>query len=129
MHVRPGGIAIPGSIVRLRAASGNLSGQWVGDVPIASGEIVDIDVDTRRIYPIGEFEIVVGGTDGFTILPDSDEVRISGIVMEVDEYGILTLNVSGHLMFIETEGDVPDDFVGSRVQIITNDLKFYPMNA
>lgn len=128
MHVRTDCVAIPGSTVRLLTLSGHLSGQWVGDVTVACGEIIDIEVDTRRIYSISEFKIVKDGSNGFTVLPNSEEVRIRGIVLAVDAYGMLTLNVAGHLIFIETVGNVPRGFVGSRVQIIANDLKFYPIN-
>ncbi len=126
MHVRTKGGATPGSTVHLLTPSGDLLGQWIGDVPTAAGEIVNIEVDTRRVYSISDFEIVEDGSEGFSVLPDSEDVRIRGAVMEVDEYGMLTLNVAGHLMFVETEGQRPHDFVGSTVEIIANDLKFYP---
>ena len=100
---------------------------WRGDGEPPVDAAVDVEIDIADEVSWGDIvrdsekiDACVQSAQG------SDQLVVRGVVDEVDQLGVLVLNVAGAIVLIETIGEPPEGVVGSTVVIVTRRASVFP---
>jgi hypothetical protein len=107
------------------AAAGDVVGAvaWRCETPPGAR---DVDVELEVPEEIDWREIGVGDEAAGVRAPADDELRLRGLVEDLDQEGVLTLRVAGSVVLIETVGEPPLHVVGDEVAMVVRAAEAYP---
>ncbi len=113
------------SRIRLGTSAGHLMATWRGDESVDVHDFFDVEIDVRATHLFEELEFVSSPGEGFRIQHD-DAVAVTGRVVEVDDQGVMSLEVGSALLSIEMEGIAPLEISGTLATVVVRDLEVYP---
>lgn len=100
--------------------------RWRG-TPQSTGNDLDVEFDIRDIVDWAEVTVEESRREALAIR--CDQMSISGTVLDVDENGLLALDLIGTVVLIDTSGEAPLGVVGQQVSFLVRDVEIYPTNV
>jgi hypothetical protein len=100
------------------------TGEWRGAAAPVVGAEVDVELE-----PAGQVDwadVVLDPALHDIVHPGDGELVLDGLVDDVDQYGVLTLQLVGGFVLIDTTGDPPFGIVGRRVRLFVRGTVLYP---
>lgn len=118
-----------GERLRVVTSAGTMDGLWRGDVPVAVDDVLQIELEVRLPRDWSDIERVQDQHS--TIHLPQSRAFLEGIVLDIDQDGVLSLDVAGAPLMVETTGEPPLGIVGGRVRLrlVAGDLEFHPMGV
>ncbi|MBT0995413.1 hypothetical protein KIN34_14075 [Cellulomonas sp. DKR-3] len=120
----------------VRLAAGNRlfveggSGDVVGVVAWGGEELLpcvrDSDVELAVPSAVDWRDIGVGDRAANVPAPACEELRLRGLIEDLDQDGVLTVLAAGHLVLIDTVGEPPFHVVGQEVAMLVRAAEVYP---
>lgn len=112
---------------RLVAATpvGEIEGKWCGQGAVAAGDVLHVELELPR--PRESSEILWLHAEGPTGQMNHPGRWLEGVAVDVDQEGVLTLDVGGTPVLVDTAGDPPLGVVGQRVRLLAEDMEFHPV--
>jgi len=102
-------------------------GLWRGRSQPA-GVRLDIELTIEDSFAWEQLDL--DGEPGAPLSLDGLDIRIRGVIEDIDDDGMLTVRVSQGLVMIETIGSPPDrNPVGRRIGLTTSTLEIYPVGS
>lgn len=115
----------PGARICFSTRAGDLEGWWRGAYAVAVGDEVDVELELPESRDWSNVEVV--GEARPTDPRAYESPYVEGIVLDVDQDGVLCLDVLGTPLMVETTGQAPHGIVGKWVRLFAQDLEFHPM--
>jgi hypothetical protein len=109
----------------LETPAGTIGGLWRGHGAVDLNDVLDVELELPRSHDWSEIDCV--RDDKPNLWGSRSDPWLEGIALDVDELGVLTLDVAGAILLVDTTGDPPDGIVGERVRLRSVDLEFHPV--
>ena len=113
-----------GDLVRFTVAGGWAIATWEGENPHPAGVEVDVELDLPD--EVDWNRIVVGPMDGRIVELRESGLVLRGVVVDLDELGVLSLSVGTGVVMVDTLGEPPLGVVGQTVALPVDRLAVYP---
>lgn len=98
---------------------GRLRGTWRGSTAISQGESVDVELDVANPRSLADLVVDPQGNRGQGVL--------RGVIQAAFEDGVIVLQIGSSAVQVELEQAPPvDEIVGRTVDLIAEDLEFFP---
>jgi hypothetical protein len=117
-----------GERLAVLTSAGPMAGLWRGRHPVGVGDELHFEMELEN--PRDWSEIGWRRVGGHSkVAPSSSPLWIEGTVTDFDQNGVLTLDVAGTPLMIDTTGEPPLGVVGLTVRVAAQDLQFFPVEV
>ena len=99
---------------------------WRGAVPPAGR--IGTEVELNVLSDVDWNDISVGSALLDIVPRRSNGLVIKGAVVDVDQYGVLTLDTGGGIVLLDTVGDPPLGIAGRPVELEVRDVELFPVD-